>query len=81
MLSYANFLSGGWKEIFRSWEKKLTKAMRMHNEEEPALKTFKPADLNIPRHGSERRGVSNSLYGSKGRISSNRLMIVLLRSY
>ena len=43
------FLSGGWKEIFRSWEKKLNKAMRMHREEEPALKTFNPVNKNVPR--------------------------------
>ena len=45
------FLTGGWKEILRSWEKKLFKAMRMECEEEPALRTFKPVNLNIPRLG------------------------------
>ena len=29
----------------------MNKAMRMHSEEEPALKTFKPVNLNIPRLG------------------------------
>ena len=43
------FLTGGWTEVFRSWEKKLNKAMRMPKEEEPAMKTFKPANENVPR--------------------------------
>ena len=29
----------------------MNKAMRMHSEEEPALKTFKPVNLNIPQLG------------------------------
>ena len=43
------FLTGGWKEVFRSWEKKLSKAMKMPREEEPALKEFCPANKNVPR--------------------------------
>ena len=43
------FVLGGWEKIFRSWEKKLNKAMRMHREDEPAMKTFDPVNENVPR--------------------------------
>ena len=43
------FLTGGWKEVFRNWEKKLNKASRMPKEEEPALRAFNPANKNVPR--------------------------------
>ena len=32
----------------RKWEKKLNKAARMNMEKEPALKTFVPANKNLP---------------------------------
>jgi hypothetical protein len=49
--SFFLILLGGWKEIFRSWEKKLNKAMRMPREVEPAMKTFNPANKNVPQLG------------------------------
>ena len=42
------YFSGAWKESLRKWEKKLNKAARMNMEKEPALKTFVPANKNLP---------------------------------
>ena len=43
------FLLGGWGKIFISWEKNCNKAMRMHREDEPAMKTLDPVNENVPR--------------------------------
>ena len=38
----------GWKESLRRWEKKLSKAVLMPAEKEPALKVFSPVNTNLP---------------------------------